>query len=120
MPILRRRIPILIVAPFQSRLPRYTHERLASAHVLPGIDKALDHLARHAKAEIALDARRNNARESPLGGLGRLRDGDLDELGSLTRIELRRPIRLTADCRCWPEDHRGRAEADHRRQSGGG
>jgi len=23
MPILRRRIPILIVAPFQSRLPRY-------------------------------------------------------------------------------------------------
>jgi hypothetical protein len=27
MPILRRRIPILIVAPFQSRLPRYTAVR---------------------------------------------------------------------------------------------
>jgi hypothetical protein len=96
------------------------HERLAGAHLLPDIDEALDHLARHAKAEIALHAHRNNARERPLGGPGRLRDGDLDELGSLTRIELRRPIRLTADCRCRTEDHRGGAEADRCRQSGGG
>ena len=96
------------------------HERLAGVNLLADIDEALDHLARNAKAEIALHARRNDARECPLGGHGRLRDGDLDELGSLTRIELRRPIRLTVDCRCRTEDHRGGAEADRCRQSGGG
>ena len=96
------------------------HERLAGVNLLADIDEALDHLARNAKTEIALDTRRNNPRECPPGGHGRLRASDLDELGSLTRIELRRPIRLTADCRCRPEDHRGGAEADRRRQSGGG
>ena len=96
------------------------HERLAGAHLLPDIDEALDDFARNAKAKIALHARRNYAREYPFGGHGRLRDGDLDELGSLTRIELRRPIRLMADCRGRTEDHRGGAEADRRRQSGGG
>ncbi|HZD27387.1 MAG TPA: hypothetical protein VE251_01670 [Xanthobacteraceae bacterium] len=89
-------------------------------NLLADIDEALDNFARNAKAEIALHARRNDARECPLGGHGRLRDGDLDELGSLTRIELRRPIRLTADCRCRTEDYRGGAEADRCRQSGGG
>jgi hypothetical protein len=96
------------------------HEPLAGVNLLADIDEALDDLARNAKAKIALDARRNYAREYPLGGYGRLRDGNLDELGSLTRIELRRPIRLTADCRCRTEDHRGGAEADGCRQSGGG
>ena len=94
--------------------------RLADGNLLADIDEALDHLARNTKAKIALHARRNYARECPLGGQGRLRDGDLDELGSLTGIELRPSIWLTADCRCRTEDHRGGAEAYHCRQSGGG
>ena len=35
------------------------HERLAGVNLLADIDEALDHLARNAKAEIALYARRN-------------------------------------------------------------
>jgi hypothetical protein len=57
----KRKIEILLIE---------AYERLAGADVLPGIDEALDHLARHAKSEIALDARGDDARKSPLGGAG--------------------------------------------------
>ena len=44
------------------------HERLAGADGLPGVDQPLDHLARDAEAEIALDPGGDDARERPLGG----------------------------------------------------
>ena len=65
----RRRDRVFLWRSARGRDPRVeAHERLAGADLLPDIDEALDHLARNAKAEIALHARHNNACECPLGG----------------------------------------------------
>jgi hypothetical protein len=94
------------------------HERLAGLDILPNVNEALDHLARNAKAEIALDARRNDARECPLGYPGRLCDGGLDKPRSLARIGLRCRIWLAADRRHRTKDHGGGTEGDNSGQGG--
>jgi hypothetical protein len=63
-------------------------DRPAGRGILPAIDEALDHLAWHAKSEIALDARGDDARKSPLGGTGRHGDRNLDKLRPQARVGL--------------------------------
>ena len=63
-----------------------THERLAGLYLLTGIDEPLDNLARHAKAEIALDPRSYRAGECPLGASNDRSTRDLHELRDRARI----------------------------------
>ena len=62
------------------------HERLAGLDGLAGIDQPLGDFARYPKTQIALDAGRNDTRESARRGLGGLDRGDPDQLGSGSRI----------------------------------
>ena len=85
MPILRRRIPILIVAPFQSRLPRYTGETFI------GTDHALG------RQGFVLDAGADDIKAVEPGFVGDagwvaakgesvFSDGDVEQLGEFVAV----------------------------------
>jgi hypothetical protein len=89
------------------------HQRIAGADGLTDIDKALDHFAGNAEAEVALHPRRNDAGEGAQGAGARLGGRNLNQLRPLTGVALDGGHRTKADCRC-------RTDADSGGQNCGG